>query len=259
MILAAILGVTFAWLGVRKWPSSNTQVLELASLALVVTGAMVCSFWIAIFMARNVLLVTDRRVIHRSGWWKETITAIPLDEIRALTRQPGIGLEIQGKDGQEIIPLYCKRPDKLAQAVARAVGLASPDLPGGKERLVQALIDYVHALAMSVSFCLLVGTAAVLLLRIKSIGWNSFDVLAFVLCLVGLVGSLMVYFAICLLGWMVVIASARSFLKPDEMRAFLCRDAEVSWANQKAVSFFLRFASLLYGQPLRCEGSTDKA
>ncbi len=251
-IVTAMAGAMFTLITVYEWASSNAHVLSLVYLVLMATVTLGLSFQTATFIGRNALLVTNWRVVHRCGWWKETVTAIPLDEIRELTRRPGNGLEIHGKYGEKISHFYCKWPEKLAQTVARATGVALPGFPGRKERLVQVLITSVEILALVISL--------ILFLEIDSVRPESLGVLGSVLWLVGLFTVLItIYFTTSLLGFLIVIAAARTIMSADEMRDGLCRDAEINRLNRMCTALLLRFASVLYGQPLRCKGCTTKA
>lgn len=209
-------------------------------------------FWVATVISRNALLVTDRRVLHRSGRGKTIVTAISLGEITKLRRLPRNFLEIQDQDGAKITPEFFRCPEELAQALAHAGGLAMPEFPGAKERLLQALCTSVEILACVVSLLLIFATG---LFSQNSVGVLESAFWFFALITV----SFSIFSAIYLASLLLVVVVARAFMNAEEMRKALCRDADVNWPNRMLVALLLSFAGLLYDRPLRCEAVAEEA
>lgn len=232
----------------RAWLASAELTAPTLLFLLLLPVMAFALLWIMTRIIMGDLWITSRRVIGKRGWSTPDIAAAPLDEIVELVRLPGDKLEIRGKDGQAIAVETWEPAEKLARALANATGVAVPILPGRKDKLA-------NAVAISA------GTMAFIALNpLIAVGaWSWLESLAtptlppFIAIM--LAAQPPVFATTFVFGGLVGVAAARGFMGTDEIRRWLCRDIELNWRWSHAP--MLRFASLLYGQAIRCENCDE--
>jgi hypothetical protein len=253
----AIMGYAALLLGIWLFASKKT-VENFISLLLLAVAVFSLQWLLSRFMLGQVWL-TDRRVIGKSGGREPTMTAIPLDQVEMLLRLPGGRHEIRGKDGRTIDADSWELPDHIFGVVARATGLAPPDLPGLKDKLAVAVIVLAaFAPAVLLPFLSSDVSAESSMPWVESLGaLEALGILLLFAILFVLTGTVFVVISFAF-GFTIGVASARCFMTAEEIRRWLCRDIEVGrWWIRTLIALMLRFASLLYGQPIRCKSCAE--
>lgn len=276
--LAALLapGERVLYRDPKGWlPSSWTaQIVVVASLVGLVVAFNLGSTYLAIMLAflgyswgqaafaeyTSEAVITDRRLLQKTGWRKVEITELPLAEIKRVDFRPSYfpGLVRIGKRNGGRLELHrLRRPQDFAAVLVASAKVARPALIG---RLVN-MVPYL-CLFGGMPFTALLAWGLYLLAQAflpESFlhgGLFSLLVLAvmFPVIFVGIMGG-------CTLAVLAGFAILRPWVSLEEARNCLCMKSEIKfgrWIERWTEPLYLKWAILLYGQPICCDDCAER-
>lgn len=204
-------------------------------------------------------VVTDRRVLERTGWRRPQITAIALEEIRDLRSIPsGVPgyLKITGRFGEVERLYHLRRPQPFCRALARAAALPCPPLVGRLENTA----DYCVSLGgLSLTGALFWGLYRLFDAIAPTLAPASMAPQHIVFLMLAVFAIPTLYLGLALgthLAGLLSIPLLRPFVTLEEQQNWLCQEVENEATNKRGRRLrplYLKWAGLLWGQPLHCE------
>ncbi len=227
----------------------------LLSVATVLAGPLAHWLWVIWRDWSREALVTERRLLHRSGWFTTTVTEVDVatvTEIRTIREK----FRLIRSDGKRLEFGHPQEAWGLAGALACAAGIALPRLPSRKELAV----DWLY---------LTTGLTAWLAATLPVLNWVYGSLSVPLLSAVGLaiLGGLFVVAQVMLLpsltiAGLITAALIRPFFSQPEIEAWIdhshafwpdpATQDEIEWHGRLC----RRFAALLYGR--RPRGSDNR-
>lgn len=205
-------------------------------------------------------LVTDRRMIEKTGWFSPQVSAIPLEEIEDFRFIPA-GLPgyliVTGPFGRVHRAFGLRRPQPFCRALARAAGLPCPPLFGRLENTA----EYCVVLGGMPLTGLLFWGLYSLLLALAPAGVTAQDFAFVILALLALpVLYVGLKYGTHLAG-LLSVPLLKPFVTLEEQRNWLCGEVENEDSNKKGRKIrplYLKLAGLMWGRTLTCETCKGK-
>lgn len=229
---------------------------------LTIVGTMVVAMWIwnevAVYAVETVL--TDRRILRKTGWRQVEITGFPLAVVKTVSYRPTcypgmVRLRKSNGGTEEFYGL--RRPQAFAAVLADAAGVARPPLIG---RLIE-MMPYLCVFG-GLPCAALLGWGLYELAQVTLPTWLLEDEASQFLALLCAVPVLAVgcFFGVHLVG-LLGFAVLRPFVTFEEARNAICMESEGKLArriDRMTDPLFIWWTGLLYGRQVRCEDCMEE-
>ncbi len=196
-------------------------------------------------------LVTDMRVLHRTGLFKPKVTELPLWHIQNLERVTGY-VTLRDRAGLEIHLHSVPDSEGLAEAIVAQTGVPAPRPAQGRVKSWDE-IGAFFGIGCGLAMLTLLYVALDRFSGMDTLGWD--DPLFFLLLFLLLPGVVLALTLGFIAAMVLIVLAMRFFLSVEEARAFFNPEERLATGPKWALAaahlptwIGRRLASLLYGE-----------